>query len=81
MKMNNLINSDFKTAEPLNNFFSNIVKNVRTPEYENLKTNFEYVKDPAFKAILKYIYHPSITVIKENKTENLLFIKLAMKKL
>ena len=74
--MNNLINSDFKTAEPLNNFFSNIVKNVRTPDMKTLNLILNMLK-----SILKYKYHPSIIVIKENKTENLLFIKLAMKKL
>ena len=31
-----LINSESKTAEMLNNFFSNIVKNLKIPEYENL---------------------------------------------
>ena len=31
-----LINSESKTAEILNNFFSNTVKNFKNPEYENL---------------------------------------------
>ena len=59
-----LINSESKTAEVLNKFFSNIVKNLKIPEYENLSSNFEKVKDPVFKAILKY-NHSSIIVIKE----------------
>ena len=35
-----LINSKTKTAEVLNEFFSNIVKNLKIPEYENLNCNF-----------------------------------------
>ena len=58
-----------KTAEVLNNFFSNIVTNLKIPEYENLNLNSENVKDPVFKAILKYKNHPSIIAIKE-KSKN-----------
>ena len=54
-----------KTAEVLNEFFSNIVKNLKIPEYENLNRNFQKVKDPVLKAILKYKNHPSIIAIKE----------------
>ena len=64
-----LINSESKTAEVLNEFFSNIVKNLKIPVYENLNPNFEEVKDQVFKAILKYKNHPSITAIKE-KSKN-----------
>ena len=60
-----LINSKSKTAEVLNEFFSNIVKNLKIPEYENLNRNFQKVKDPVLKAILKYKNHPSIIAIKE----------------
>ena len=72
-----LINSESKTAAVLNEFFSNIVKNLKIPEYENLNPNFEKGKDPVFKAIWKYKNHPS----KIKKTQNLLFMKLTMKKL
>ena len=54
-----------KTTEVLNEFFSNIVKNVKIPEHENRNRNFEKVKDPVLKAILKYKNHPSIIAIKE----------------
>ena len=60
-----LLNSEFETAEVLNTFFSNIVKNLKISEYENLDRNFENVEDPVLRAILKYKNHPSITVIKE----------------
>ena len=58
-----LINSDSKTAEVSNEFFSNIVKNLEIPEYVKLNSSFQNIKD--FKAILKYKNHPSIIVIKE----------------
>ena len=67
-----LLNSESETAEVLNNFFSNIVKNLKIPEYENLDRNFENVEDPVLRAILKYKNHPSITVIKE-KAKNSVF--------
>ena len=54
------------------NFFSNIVKNLEIPEYENLDCNFENVEDPVLRAILKFKNHPSITVIKE-KAKNSVF--------
>ena len=64
-----LINRKSKTTDVLNEFFLNIVKNVKIPMHENLNRNFENVKDPALKAILKYKNHPSITAIKE-KSKN-----------
>ena len=67
-----LLNSESETAEVLNNFFSNIVKNLKIPEYENLDRSFENVEDPVLRAILKCKNHPSITVIKE-KAKNSVF--------
>ena len=60
-----LLKSESETAEVFNNFFSNIVKNLKIPEYKNLNTNIENVKDRVFRAILKYKSHPSIIAIKE----------------
>ena len=62
-----LIHSKCKTAEVLNEFFLNIVKNVKIPEYESLNCNFGNVKDPVLKAILKYKNNPSIIAIKEKE--------------
>ena len=62
-------NSESKTAEVLNEFFSNIVKILKIPEYENINPNFEKVKYPVFKTILKYKNNPSIIAIKE-KSKN-----------
>ena len=64
-----LLKSESETAEAFNNFFSNIVKNLKIPEYKNLNTNIENVKDPVFRAILKYKNQPSIIAIKE-KSKN-----------
>ena len=61
----NLIRGEFETAEVLNNFFSNIVKKLKIPEYENLNFNIENIKDSVFRAILKYKNHPSIIAINE----------------
>ena len=58
-----LIDRESKTAEVLDEFFSKIVKILKIPEYENLNPNFENVKEPVFKAILKYKNQPSITAI------------------
>ena len=61
-----LVNSESKTAEVLNEFFSNSSwKNLKIPKHENLNPNFKKVKDSIFKAILKYKNHPSIIAIKE----------------
>ena len=64
-KNGELINSKSKTAEVVNEFFSNIVKNLKIPEYESLHRNFEKVKDPVLKAILKHKNQPSIIATKE----------------
>ena len=63
-----LINSKTKTAEVLNDFFSNIVKNLKIREYQNLN-RISKGKNPVLKAILKYKNHPSIIAIKE-KSKN-----------
>ena len=72
-KNGELINSKFKTAEVLNEFFSNIVKNLKIPEYENLNCNIQKVKDPVLKATLKYKNHPSIIAIKEKSKLKIYF--------
>ena len=67
-----LLNSESERAEVLNNFFSNIVKDLKIPEYENLDRSFENVEDPVLRAILNHKNHPTITVIKE-KARNSVF--------
>ena len=60
-----------ETAETLNNFFSNIVKKLNIPKFNSNNSVTENIKDPVFKAILKYKNHPSILAIQKyskNKT-------------
>ena len=56
----------------MNKFFSNILKNLGIPVYDNFDLIIENVKDPAFKAILKYKNHPSIYAIR-NTRKNCIF--------
>ena len=77
-----LLKNESETAEVFNNFFSNIVKNLKIPEYKNLNTNLENVKDPVFRAILKYKNHPSIIAIKEkSKNEKFSFHEVKNEKI
>ena len=55
----------------MNNFFSNIVKKVNILKFNSNNSVTENIKDPVFKAILKYKNHPSILAIQKyskNKT-------------
>ena len=56
--------SESETAQVLDNFFSNIVKNLKIPGYENLNSNIENIKDPVFRAVLRFKKHASIIAIK-----------------
>ena len=57
---------DLETAEVLNTFFGNIVKNLEINEYSNFDLVINHVKDPTLRAILKYKDHPSITATQNN---------------
>ena len=52
-----------KTAEVFNNFFSNIVKNLKIPQYSNFDHIAQNIEDPTLKTIVKYKNHPSIYAI------------------
>ena len=58
---NELIKNDLKTAEVLNNFFSNIVQNPNIARYTSEESFVDNISDPTLKAILKYRNHPSIS--------------------
>ena len=62
--------SEPETAKVLNNFFSNIVKNLIILEYENLNSNIENIKDRVFKAISKNKNNLSL-----QKKEDFIFMK------
>ena len=52
--------------EILNNFFSEVAKNLNLPQYGDPTVNVEDIEDPVERAVKKYKNHPSITQIKEN---------------
>ena len=62
---NELIKNDLKTAEFLNNFFSNIVQNLNIARYTSEESFVDNISDPTLKAILKYRNHPSIIAIRK----------------
>ena len=66
-----MLTAEFETAETLNNFFSNLVKKLNIQKFNSNNSVTENIKDPVFKAILKYKNHPSILAIQKyskNKT-------------
>ena len=59
-----IINEDGENAEIFNTFFSNAVKNLKTPEDQETDSLGNNISHPIFRAILKYRNHPSIVAIK-----------------
>ena len=53
-----------KTAELLNSFISNIIKNLKICQYSNFDPIAQNIEDPTLKAIVKYKNRPSILTIK-----------------
>ena len=43
-----------KTAEVFNSFFSNILKNLKIPQYSNFDPIAQNIEVPTLKAIVKY---------------------------
>ena len=62
-KINLIGKTEMKTAEIFNSFFSNIVKNLKIPQYPNFDPIAQIIEDPTLKAIVKYKNHPSILTI------------------
>ena len=60
-----MLTSEFETAETFNNFFSNIVQENNISKFNSNNSVTEIIKDPVFKAILKFKNHPSILSIQE----------------
>ena len=63
----NIESNENEAAKTFNDFFSNIVKNLRIPEYlyeDNLHNRLS--NHPALQAILKYRNHPSINNIRNS---------------
>ena len=60
-----IIGNDSDTARVLNTFFSNIVSNLKIPEYTKCDPVSEFISDSVLKSIAKYRNHPSILKIGE----------------
>ena len=61
-----ILKTESKTAESLNSFISNIVKNLNISRYSEFNPVTENIADPTVKAIFKYKDHPSIIAIQRN---------------
>ena len=61
-----ILKTESETAETLNSFFSNIVKNLNISRYSEFNPVTENIADPTLKAIFKYKDHPSILAIQSN---------------
>ena len=73
-----IINDDGETAEILNTFFPNAIKNLKIPEYQETDPLANNISHPIFKAICKYRNHPSIVAIKNlNKGSRFDFFRVS----
>ena len=61
-----ILKTESETAETLNSFFSNMVKNLNISRYSEFDLLTGNIADPTLKAIFKYKNHPSILVIQTN---------------
>ena len=74
-----IINEDSKNAEILNTFFSNAVKNLKIPAFQDADPHTDNISHPIFKAIVKYRNHPSIIAIKDfNKNSSFDFCRVSV---
>ena len=60
-------------AKNLNNYFPDIITNLKLPPYEDPTTNAENIADPVLKALEKYKNHPSIRIITGKYRTNSVF--------
>ena len=66
--MKEIIKTDQETKRKLNNSFSNIIKNIDIPQYNQAGQIFKNVKEFVIKTIIKDRNHCSIIAIKERCT-------------
>ena len=70
------VKTEMKIAEVFNSFFSNIVKNIKIPQYSNFDPITQNIEDPTLKAILKYKNHSSVLTIQPKyKGKNKLLLR------
>ena len=70
-----IVKSESETAEILNKFFSNLVKNFDIPLYDNFDPVIQNMKDLVFKAILNYRNDPSILAIRDTRKNGIFCFK------
>ena len=58
-----ILKNESETAESLNSFFSNIVKNLNISRHNEFNPFTENIADPTLKVIFKYKDHPSMLAI------------------
>ena len=59
-----IFTQDIKVAEELNSFFSNVVKNLKIPEYNETNPLPEEIANPTLKSIIKCDKYSSVTAIR-----------------
>ena len=64
MEGEEIITEDGENAEILNTFFSNAVKNLKIPEYQEADSLANNISHPIFRAMMKFRNHPSVIAIK-----------------
>ena len=62
--------TDQANAKLLNNFFSNIMKNIEISQYNQVDQISQNIKVPVINGIIRYKNHPSIIAIKERCTNS-----------
>ena len=70
-----IVKSESETAEILNKFFSNLVKNFDIPLYDNFDPVIQNMKDLVLKAILNYKNDPSILAIRDTRKNGIFCFK------
>ena len=52
-----VVKTEFETAETLNNFFGNVIKNLMIPKYSEYDPSIDRIENRTIRAILKYRNH------------------------
>ena len=78
-----VVKTELETAEILNNFFGNVIKNLMILKYSEYEPSIDRVENRIITAILKHRNHPSILAIRvERKKRRSVFVlkKFLLKK-
>ena len=69
-----IVKNDNEIARALNSFFSNIVRDLKIPDYNNCDPMVANIQESVLKAIVKHWNHPSIPTVGEvyKRTPNFL---------